>query len=702
VAELTITHSPEDGTQLHGSAKGDGVLEIVRGHHFLWKRGRGIHVPASRDTIANLDHLDRVADALRAAGHAVTVEVDNRWRPMEEREADRAERAESRADWLDERAGKAAARSEAAQAASDRISDHIPFGQPILVGHHSEGRARRDAERIHAGMRKAIDEADYADDLARRSNAAAAHMAHREDPRVTMRRIEKLEAEGREWQRRLADATPGSNRAEYCRLNSEQNADEIRYWRAHLAAHADAGTFVAWGPEHFRKGDYVRLRGSWLPVRRVNRKSVSVPGGYGMAGADASWSDTVPWDDISGRRRDGEQLDKPDGEPWPVELARKVERWTYLAHVGSLREHEYDDTGRHVRWAMRLVHGLDLGAGEQEVAACQPDKDDVTAWRELAAAYLAVHERLAAGESVPDIKATLTLWDGSSPLWRMPDGEPDVIRVDEARAGDLVKGFYERGSFGPSKTLKRWFCGPVERVIPHRGDEYSGERFVGWWTVRLVGGREQRFKRYDTLAVFRADVTAEAPAAAAAVKVLEALAADLARAGEDVHAGNAARMAGHVRAGAIVVEDVPGLLRGMRCPQHIRPRIEQAADAAADATPEAPEHPADAYTQQRADMAAMVQELAEDAMWQRIKQAAEAAGRKAYELGRPRAPWADETVSGMVEGLAVGEGSAELFKAFTRGFDAAADEAAQRALADPADSEDDPWALVLKAAGVER
>jgi hypothetical protein len=31
------------------------------------------------------------------------------------------------------------------------ISNGIPFGQPILVGHHSEGRHRRDVDRIHRG-----------------------------------------------------------------------------------------------------------------------------------------------------------------------------------------------------------------------------------------------------------------------------------------------------------------------------------------------------------------------------------------------------------------------------------------------------------------------------------------------------------------------------------------------------------------------
>ena len=36
------------------------------------------------------------------------------------------------------------------------IGDVIPFGQPILVGHHSEKRHRRDIEKIHNNMDKSV------------------------------------------------------------------------------------------------------------------------------------------------------------------------------------------------------------------------------------------------------------------------------------------------------------------------------------------------------------------------------------------------------------------------------------------------------------------------------------------------------------------------------------------------------------------
>ena len=74
----------------------------------------------------------------------------------------RRERKEARLDrrleWAAGRDRKAAAGF--AQAAA--IADHIPMGQPILVGHRSEGRARRDQDRIHAGMSRSVESQDMA------------------------------------------------------------------------------------------------------------------------------------------------------------------------------------------------------------------------------------------------------------------------------------------------------------------------------------------------------------------------------------------------------------------------------------------------------------------------------------------------------------------------------------------------------------
>jgi Domain of unknown function (DUF3560) len=68
-------------------------------------------------------------------------------------------RAERRWDWAEGRAAKA----DAASQASYNATAGIPFGQPILVGHHSEGKHRRAVERSRRQASKSIEHRDMAD-----------------------------------------------------------------------------------------------------------------------------------------------------------------------------------------------------------------------------------------------------------------------------------------------------------------------------------------------------------------------------------------------------------------------------------------------------------------------------------------------------------------------------------------------------------
>lgn len=90
--------------------------------------------------------------------------------PYEQKRADRIER-------MRERAAKLATESAGAHAQAERKADAIPFGQPILVGHHSERRHRRDLERIDRGFRKSFELASEAKDLERRADRAEASTA---------------------------------------------------------------------------------------------------------------------------------------------------------------------------------------------------------------------------------------------------------------------------------------------------------------------------------------------------------------------------------------------------------------------------------------------------------------------------------------------------------------------------------------------
>jgi len=89
----------------------------------------------------------------------------------------RRERLERKRERRQEWSKKAAAKSDTAFATAHRIADSIPLGQPILVSHHSERHARRDAERIHNGMAKGIEESD----LAKHHASKADGLAHQLD-----------------------------------------------------------------------------------------------------------------------------------------------------------------------------------------------------------------------------------------------------------------------------------------------------------------------------------------------------------------------------------------------------------------------------------------------------------------------------------------------------------------------------------------
>jgi len=67
-------------------------------------------------------------------------------------------RMERREEW----AGKAHAASDAAHAAAHRAVDGIPFGQPVLVGHHSEGPHRRALARADSAMSRAVERSKMA------------------------------------------------------------------------------------------------------------------------------------------------------------------------------------------------------------------------------------------------------------------------------------------------------------------------------------------------------------------------------------------------------------------------------------------------------------------------------------------------------------------------------------------------------------
>lgn len=74
----------------------------------------------------------------------------------------RKERQEVRAERYREYADNADKRATAAFNASSAAVEHIPLGQPILVGHHSERAHRRALERSNSSMMRSVHESEKA------------------------------------------------------------------------------------------------------------------------------------------------------------------------------------------------------------------------------------------------------------------------------------------------------------------------------------------------------------------------------------------------------------------------------------------------------------------------------------------------------------------------------------------------------------
>lgn len=94
-----------------------------------------------------------------------------------------------------------------AQDAANQLSQRFEWGQPILVGHHSEKKARKDKAKIEGALRKAVSMWDTAKYWEQRADGSISHAQHKLSAPVRARRIKTLEAERRSRQRQVEKST---------------------------------------------------------------------------------------------------------------------------------------------------------------------------------------------------------------------------------------------------------------------------------------------------------------------------------------------------------------------------------------------------------------------------------------------------------------------------------------------------------------
>lgn len=289
---IEITHSMDEGTLVDGTARGDGSAEILKRHRFRWSRNLGQwFIPQSRDRIADRYRISRAADDLRAAGFDVTVTIDNAAQDAAEREERRNERAEQRADNLMAKAERKAGEAERHYQTERQILDIIPPGQPILVGHHSERRHRRDLERAESARRKASEARSEAHSAQDRAEGTIRAARHRMTPDYIGNRIAEREADERKLQRNLSNKDAVLSRLEAsgdaekhqrytdwfadCEARLEQVRADLDYFRGQIAEMAANGRKI-YTKADIKAGDLVKIRHGWAKVERANPKTVSV------------------------------------------------------------------------------------------------------------------------------------------------------------------------------------------------------------------------------------------------------------------------------------------------------------------------------------------------------------------------------------------------------------------------------------------
>lgn len=253
IADMELSHTPGVGTVLefpYNKAWGAAVSDM-RYPRFVWSDTRGAyyiqHTTNQRVPLHDLDSLAAVIEKT-IPGVRVSVEV----RPgtvasVAEQEAARKARAEARQERYSGYAEGAAQKAEAADKRGRNISRRFEFGQPVLVGHHSERGARRDRERIDQLSEKSHVESKKSEHWTARAAGSEAHSERREAPDVVQRRIVEKERELREIRRSMV-GSPGHNRttgepmivkpseAGLRRLQAEEErlVEEIAYWRSTL------------------------------------------------------------------------------------------------------------------------------------------------------------------------------------------------------------------------------------------------------------------------------------------------------------------------------------------------------------------------------------------------------------------------------------------------------------------------------------
>lgn len=181
---ISATYSPEDNKiRLYASTRLDSdTFERVKAAGFHW-------APKQELFVAPKWTPEREDLALELAGE------------IEPEEMTLAESAAIKSERLDNLAAKRHGEAVSLNARADELSQSFYMGQPILIGHHSERKARKTKERMDSAQGAAIKAEKAANYWLYRATGVEHFANMKNNPRVRANRIKTLLAELRDLQR---------------------------------------------------------------------------------------------------------------------------------------------------------------------------------------------------------------------------------------------------------------------------------------------------------------------------------------------------------------------------------------------------------------------------------------------------------------------------------------------------------------------
>jgi hypothetical protein len=201
--------------------------------------------------------------------------------------------SEERAERLGSRAERTQAEGNARYESGHKRLEAIPFGQPILVGHHSEHRDRNYRSKAVGSIEKGFELMGKARELESRAAGSEARVDRYDRPDVIVRRIDRLRADAVAFLNGSFEAGSGKRLKAGLDLPPLEKVQELgirltdrgaQHYTAVLqeidrqrAMLADAGGDPrAKALAGVQKGDIIRHRGDFAVVERIGSKNATV------------------------------------------------------------------------------------------------------------------------------------------------------------------------------------------------------------------------------------------------------------------------------------------------------------------------------------------------------------------------------------------------------------------------------------------